>query len=1357
MPELQRRSSLRSHAAKSEQTSLDSRAPPETSRDGGRIVVTDRPRRRLASTHLVHGSDASLGSPKPTTSRGAGGRQQQPAAAATGESPPAGILPFVTVAIGASAGGLHAYSSFLAALPPTTGMAFVLIQHLDPNHKSLLVSLLQNHTEMPVVEAADGMPLTPDVAFVIPPDSTMTISHGRLAITSPAPERVSRHPIDSCFTSLGEDQRQRAIAIVLAGAGSDGSAGLGAIKQYGGLTLAQAGDDGLPLAGMPRSAVATGLIDHVLPVGAMPAKLQEHLGSLRKEHQGSLRATPLPLDDAGAPAVDPEHFAEVCALLRHRTGHDFSQYKRPTLLRRIHRRMQAEHLTTVEDLLDLLRREPERIDRLFRELLIGVTQFMRDPAAFEVVRQTVLPKLLAGKGAADAVRIWVPGCATGEEVYSLAILLRELLDRQAVSPKVQIFGTDIDEVAIAIARAGRYSRRALAHLTPAQRDTWMVEDGKACRLGRTIREMCVFSVHSLTKDPPFSRLDMVSCRNLLIYLDRDLQTRVLGNFHYALNPGGILFLGPSENVTQASGLFTQLDRRHRIFGRRAQVAAVSSLVPGGSAPVLRGPPTEPLLRVTTVEEAIDRNARRALEQFSPAYAVIDRACEIVRFSGGTIGHFLEPSPGIASLNLFGIVRKALRPAVRSAVRTAMASHKTVVEEHLMLPLDGRNHAVALIVAPIIDNRNGQDLFVVAFQDVGQARVRAHGGKSAAPDLTLDVTAADTDLVEELSATRSRLLATISELETANEEMRSSNEEYQSTNEELQATNEELETAKEEMQSVNEELQTINDELGAKNDQLGKLNNDFQNLMDSTQIATLFLDRDLRITRFTPRVTELFRVRETDIGRPITEIAARVAYGTLAEDVTAVLNGQEMIEQEVYPSNGGSIFLMQMRPYRTLEKTVEGVVVTFVNVTQPKRLQAEEGLRTLTRTLERTVTERTAELEAAGRALTQETEERRRTEEMLRQAQKLEAVGKLTGGIAHDFNNLLGVIIGNVEFLLDVLHDRPEAAEQAREILGSALSGAELTRRLLAFARRQPLQPRRVDLNVLLPSHVAMLRRMLGEMIEVATILAPDVWPTSADPSQIGDALLNLALNARDAMPHGGTVTIATANAHLDPQDAANGHEALAGDYVVLAVTDTGVGMPPDVVERATEPFFSTKPTGSGSGLGLSMIYGFARQSGGQLLIDSEVGVGTTVRLFLPRAGAGAATGMDAPDMPSVKPGGNEAILIVDDNATLRDVARRHLTALGYSVSLAESGPAALARLRSGARFDLLFTDIVMPEGLTGYVLADAARGLQPDLRVLFTTGYAGDAGNGDPGSQAVLRKPYRRQDLAKAVRAALDS
>jgi two-component system CheB/CheR fusion protein len=1263
--------------------------------------------------------------------------------AVAGKPQPASILPYLTVAVGASAGGLHAFTTFLSNLPPDTGMAFVLIQHLDPIHKSLLVSLLAPHTAMKMVEAADGMPLAPNTVFVIPPDATMTISGGRLVISSPAPARVNRWPIDSFFASLAEDQKHHAVCIVLSGAGGDGSHGLDAVKQRGGLVLAQAGDDGQAMTGMPHSAVATGLVDHLLPVSAMPAKLLDYQKSLRE-------ATRAPIGD-DPHEVDPEHFAEICALLRGRTGHDFSQYKKPTLLRRIHRRMQAQGAATVVDLIDLLRRQPEQIDRLLHELLIGVTQFMRDPAAFQFVQETVLPKILAGKGAGEQVRLWVPGCASGEEVYSLAILLGEVMGRQGTSPKVQIFGTDIDEEAIAIARAARYRKPALARLSPELCNRWFVQDGEFHRPVSEIREMCVFSVHNLIRDPPFSKLDMISCRNLLIYFGIELQSQVVRHFHYALNPGGYLFLGPSESVARGARLFIQIDKRQRIFQR--QDAALSGVAPGAAAgPTPPGISTRP---AAIVEDAIDRSARRALERYSPAYVVINRAREIIRFSGGAVGRFLEPSPGVASLSLFGILRKPLRRAGRAAVQKAIAGHETVVETDLTLALEGRTHGITLIVQPISDNRTDRDLYVVAFHDSGPMRGRA----ADVPSLADTAEADDQRMAQELAATRSQLLATITDLETANEELRSFNEEYQSTNEELQATNEELETAKEEMQSINEELQTINTELITKNELLTKLNNDLQNLLDSTQIATIFLDPDLHITRFTPPVAELFHLRENDLGRPITDIASRLAYADLPADVATVLDKQQIVERQVQVSGGNATFLMRMRPYRTIDKRVEGVVITFVDVTGPKRLQAEEALHTLNQTLERRVAERTMELEAAGRALTQQTEERQRAEEMLRQSQKLEAVGALTGGIAHDFNNLLGVIIGNAEFLLAAVRDNPDHVEEARGILDSALSGAELTRRLLAFARKQPLQPRNIDLNALLPGHVAMLGRALGESIQVTAKLAPELWLTHADPSQIGDALLNLALNARDAMPYGGSLVIETANAHLDDKSAAENAEMSEGDCVVLAVTDTGTGMPPEVIERATEPFFTTKPPGVGSGLGLSMIYGFAKQSGGHLRIDSEVGVGTTIRLYLPRARDDAAAMQDALGAAPPDPGGNEAILLVDDNPSLQDVTRRYLITLGYKVSTAASGPAALAALKSGERFDLLFTDVVMPERMSGYNLAAAARLLQPGLKLLFTTGHDRELpmdGNGTQGRYHMLRKPYRHQDLAKALRAALD-
>jgi two-component system CheB/CheR fusion protein len=1254
------------------------------------------------------------------------------------------------VAIGASAGGLQAFTGFLANLPPDTGMAFVLIQHLDPAHKSLLASLLAPHTAMAVVEAADGMPVVPNTVFVIPPDATMTIGNGRLAVSRPAPARENRWPIDSFFASLARDQKHHTVCIVLSGAGTDGTHSLPTVKQHGGRILAQAGDDGLAMAGMPYSAAATGLVDCVLPVSAMPEKLLDY--------QKALFEPASAIDATGTLQMRPTQFGEICALLRGRTGHDFSQYKQPTLARRIRRRMQALRIAAISDLIARLQSDPAQIDALFHDLLIGVTQFMRDRAAFQLVQDTVLPKILAGKDADEQVRLWIPGCASGEEVYTLAILLKELMDRQQTRPNVQIFGTDIDEMAIATARAARYRGQALARLTQARRDRWFVADGDAYRPVAEIREMCVFSLHSVIKDPPFSRLDMISCRNLLIYLGSELQARVIRSFHYALNPGGWLFLGPSEGVARSSDLFSQIDRRHRIFQRQSGAAVLPSLAPRGVVQTGAAHSAGGTYQFASLDDALDRSARRALEHYSPAYVVIDRACNIVRFSGGAVGRFLEPSSGIANLNLFGILHRPLRRAVRGAVEKAIAQRATVVEEGLPLASDRHTHLITLIAQPISDVRAGRDRYLVAFHDTGLARgptARAPGpADDAAPD-------DDTRLAQELAATRSQLMAAIADLETSNEELRSFNEEYQSTNEELQATNEELETTKEEMQSVNEELQTINTELIAKNEQLTRLNNDFRNLLESTEIATIFLDPSLHIMRFTPGMTELLHLRESDVGRPITEIAGRLAYPNLSADVATVLDTRQVVEREVRLDQSDAIFLMRLRPYRTFEQSVAGAVITFVDVTARKRLQAadEATLRAASRTLERRVADGAAELQAANVRLTQQIEQRQRAEDMLRQSQKLEAVGKLTGGIAHDFNNLLGVIIGNVEALLTTLEDDPDRAELGREILNSALSGAELTRRLLAFARKQPLQPQVIELNALLSSYIALVTRAIGDAIRVTARLAPDMWLTRADPSQVGDALLNLALNARDAMPQGGNLTIETANTRLAAPDAARHTEMTEGDYVVLAVTDTGTGMPPDVIERATEPFFTTKPPAVASGLGLSMIYGFARQSGGHLTIDSEVGVGTTVRLYLPRALDDAVAVHDAGEAEHADPRGNEAILVIDDNLMLRAATQRNLVSLGYQVTTAESGPAALAILRAGIEFDLLFTDVVMPEGMSGYDLAKAAQDLRPGLKVLLTTGYDDQPPTGSVGmrgAQRLLYKPYRRASLARAVRAVLD-
>lgn len=826
----------------------------------------------------------------------------------------------LVVGIGASAGGLEAFTTFFTHMPADSGMAFVLVQHLDPNHKSMLVDLLGRHTAMPVKEAANGARIGANCIFIIPPNATLTLRGGVLRVSKPAPAREHRRPIDTFFTSLAEDQGERAVCVILSGTGSDGTQGLRKVKEHGGLSLAQADLDATALSGMPQSAAATGLVDHIIPVAEMPDLLVDYQQHLHKI---------APRKDSDGNRIDmPAHMAAICALLREGTGHDFSQYKRNTLLRRIQRRMQVLRVDAVPAFIERLRKEPRQVELLFRELLIGVTQFFRDPHAFEALAGAVIPKLLEHKQAGDQLRIWVPACATGEEVYSIAILVREALERHGLNLKVQIFGTDVDDAAVAMARAARYHKR-MEGTSQERIERWFAADGDDYRPVREIREMCIFSTHSVIKDPPFSRLDLISCRNLLIYLEPGLQDRLMQTFHYALRPGGYLCLGQSESITRNIKLFANLDKKHRIYQRRESSSATPDFL-------LATPSTAKTDTVATTAprgtDSVDAEVRRVMERHSPAYVVVDRHHEILRFSGGEVGRFLEPSAGTASLNLLGIVRKALRPAVRAALQRAHKTEGSVTSEHPMLKIDGQHRSIKLIVEPLADERSAEGKrWVVAFQESPIAapdQAAAHAIDPSHPHVLA--------LEQELQTTKTQLRATIDELETSNEEMKSANEEYQSVNEELQSSNEELETAKEEMQSVNEELQTINAEMSSKNEMLTRLNSDLKNLLDSTQIATLFLDNKLRVTYFTPAMTELFHLRDSDRGRPITDLVTRIHYNDLRRDVAKVLRTLTVIEHEVSIVEDETIFLMRMRPYRTVDDVIDGVVITFLDITARKR-------------------------------------------------------------------------------------------------------------------------------------------------------------------------------------------------------------------------------------------------------------------------------------------------------------------------------------------------------------------------------------------------------------------------------------
>jgi two-component system CheB/CheR fusion protein len=620
-----------------------------------------------------------------------------------------------------------------------------------------------------------------------------------------------------------------------------------------------------------------------------------------------------------------ETVLRISGLLRRALGHDFSEYKQNTIIRRIQRRMQVLQIANPIDYFEHLRHNPIELDALFRELLINVTGFFRDPDAFAALRP-VVGDILAGKDADDQIRIWIPACATGEEAYSIAILVAEVMpDRRAVR-KVQIFATDIDAHAIATARAARYRKSLLLGVSEERRQQWFVKDDDHYYPIKRIRETCIFSTHSVIKDPPFSKLDLILCRNLMIYLNPSLQEKVLRTFHYALRANGVLFLGGSESVGRQTNLYAIVDKKHRIYRRRQTSAALPSfsLV---AAPIV--PDVAPAAKPAVSESNIDKSAQRAMEKHLPAYLVIDRNHDVIRFFGET-DKYLGPSPGTASLNLISLVRKPLRAPARSALQQALTTQAMVKHENLVVQANGRRQYLDLIVEPLTDGH-----FVVAFAE----RPAPAGSRnaSALPEPPSDGSE------RELMAMRERLQATIDDLETSNEEMKSSNEEYQSVNEELQSTNEELETAKEEMQSINEELQTVNAELNSKNDQLTRTVSDLTNLKNSTQIATIFLDANLHIRDFTPAMTDLLHLREADRGRPVTDLVSTLDYGTLQDDAVRVIRNLASIEREMALQNRDTTFLMRMLPYRTVDNVIDGVVMTFVDISDRTRHQRERGM------------------------------------------------------------------------------------------------------------------------------------------------------------------------------------------------------------------------------------------------------------------------------------------------------------------------------------------------------------------------------------------------------------------------------
>ncbi len=858
---------------------------------------------------------------------------------------------FPIVGIGASAGGLQALEALFSAMPADNnpGIAFVVVQHLAPDHKSILTDLIKRYTRMQVYEVVDGVTVLPDSVYIIPPNRDMAFYNGTLQLLEPTSPRGQRLPIDYFFRSLAQDQHERAICIILSGTGSDGTLGLRAIKGEGGMVMVQT-PESTEFDGMPRSAIATGLVDYVLPPAEMPAQLISY-ASHAHHYRTRLLSTATPSTDVS--------LHKISVLLRSQTGHDFSLYKQSTISRRIERRMFVHQLEQLDDYVRFLQQNPNEVNALFNDLLIGVTNFFRDPDAFTVLANEAVPRLFANKPAGSTIRVWTCGCSTGEEAYSIAILLQEQMEALKLNFKLQIFATDIDHRAIEQARSGIYPTSISSDISTERLSRFFIQepDSNYYRINKVIRDMLVFSKHDVIRDPPFSKIDMISCRNLMIYMNSELQKKLIPLFHYALNPGGILFLGTSESIGDFTDLFSPMERQSKLYCRIDGTGTTRGADLGRfSLSAAENITTRLNQGKTHVEGKLsprELTEQLLIRKFTPVSALVNKRGDIIYLHGRS-GRYLELAAGDAGVNnILKTAREGLRYDLTSALHKAVVQNEPVYRQRLKVKTNGDFTDVNLTVEPVTENQDfAPNLYLVVLEDapaVTREQQAAVGITDPADNNQVTALSQINALKRELQGKEEYLQSIIEELETSNEDLKSSNEEMQSINEELQSTNEELETSKEELQSVNEELATVNTELQSKVIELSTANNDMNNLLAGTGVGTIFVDHSLCIQRFTPAATNVINLIRSDMGRPIGHIVSNlINYNNLVEDTREVLN--TLIPREVnVQANSGLWFLLCIRPYRTLENVIEGAVITFTKVTEIiKAREAEQRLAVVVR-------------------------------------------------------------------------------------------------------------------------------------------------------------------------------------------------------------------------------------------------------------------------------------------------------------------------------------------------------------------------------------------------------------------------
>jgi two-component system, chemotaxis family, CheB/CheR fusion protein len=1105
---------------------------------------------------------------------------------------------FLVVGIGASAGGVEALQEFFSHVPSASGMAYVVILHLTPDYDSQLAQVIQMVTSIPVTKVTEQVLVEPDHIYVIPPNQHLMMVDGHITVSPNTQIEERRAPVDIFFRTLAESHDGRAVGIILSGTGANGSMGLKRIKERGGVVFVQNPREA-SFNEMPRSAIATGLVDDVLSVVEMPERILAYASNL-----GVLS---IPVEVEQRSQAQQEVLREIFIQLRLRTGHDFSNYKRPTLLRRIERRINIRDLPSLAAYAAFLRDNPEETQALLKDMLISVTNFFRDRRVFDELDMEILPRILHGKNADSHIRIWVVGCATGEEAYTVAMLCAERTIGVIDSPKVQIFATDIDEAALAYAREGFYTLNDAADVSPERLRRFFNKEGDGYRIHRDIREMVLFANHNILKDPPFSHLDLVTCRNLMIYFNPTAQQRVLETLHFALEPGGYLVLGTSETADSENDLFAVVSRELHIYQSR-QTGLRSYPVPE-AVPLLRLPSPYVAPPVVSPEQRVLERItygdlhQRLLEQYAPPSVVINEEYDIVHLSERA-GRYMQIAGGEPTNNLLKLIRPELRLDLRTALYQAIQRRTNVEARNLQVQVDEHLENVDIIVRPVLQTDDtARGFLLVLFEQSWQAKEDSEAVFRSDEPITRQ-------LEEELIRIRAQVRASSEQYEFQAEELKAANEELQAMNEELRSAAEELETSKEELQSINEELRTVNQELKVKIEETIQVSNNLQNLVNSTDIGTIFLDRSLRVALFTPAAREIFNLIPADYGRPLSDITHRLAQVNVIADAEAVLNKLQPIEREVYTTDE-RVFLMRMVPYRTAEDRINGVVVTFVGITERKRAEeamrsseerlrvALEELQRVNEALESRVQERTAALTATNVALEEEISVRKQVEahRAVLLQRIITAQEDERRRIARELHDTLGQFLSALDLRLALISSGEKVPEEARQELAQLLP---LIRQIDEEVDRLTMELRPPALEHLgLPDAIGrysqewMARSQIA--IEVVatgfnSVRLPSVVETTAY-RVIQEALTNILKHAR-----------ATSVSLIMERK---------NDALRVIVEDNGVGF--------DDPSARAKAAG-GQQMGLLGMMERATLAGGTLTIESTPGSGTTVFLDIPLYG-----------------------------------------------------------------------------------------------------------------------------------------